>query len=252
MLLALAAGIALYALSVSLRSGPASRPYEAVVMPTLPPLPAPQRLPAGEGFALRAVTATAERTQPSARAVTIELHAVPREHLGSEAGVATFQAETGADFVWTPLQTAEPTTDGGLRIRSTALATGDLMVTLATDRRYARHGYLVRQRIPADSLTTPTQLTVAAELVELLLPAGTDHAGPLQLRRIEDPQWLPMHDASTGVRLATGARKKLLLGAGAYELAAPLAGVPPQTFTVPAAGPVTIRKDLAEARAGRP
>ena len=187
--------------------------------------------------------------------MTVDLHAPPLAFLGAEAGVATFQAETGADFVWTPLQGATPIANGGLRIQSAALATGDLMVTLATHRRYARHGYIVRLRVPAATLTAksePVQLTVVAEMVELLLPTGSEQAGPLQLRRTEDPQWLPMQQASTGLVLTTGVQTKVLLGAGTYELASPLAGAKAQSFVVPGSEAVIVRKDLAQARAGRP
>lgn len=224
-------------------------------MPSLPSLAAPDRLPTGGDLAPRPLASGRGRPSPRSQVVTVDLHAPPLAFLGAEAGVATFQAETGADFVWTPLQGATPIANGGLRIQSAALATGDLMVTLATHRRYARHGYIVRLRVPAATLTAksePVQLTVVAEMVELLLPTGSEQAGPLQLRRTEDPQWLPMQQASTGLVLTTGVQTKVLLGAGTYELASPLAGAKAQSFVVPGSEAVIVRKDLAQARAGRP
>ena len=92
----------------------------------------------------------------------------------------------------------------------------------------------------------------AVTAVRLQLPPTARRAGPLQLARVDDPHWLPMHCGANGITLIGDSPQDLLLGAGQYELCDPLAPLRRQRFEVPARDPVVLIDSLAVLRAGRP
>jgi hypothetical protein len=253
LLLALAAGTALYAGMVGLRTRVPDHPFEAVTPVATGQLPRPERLPASPEFARTAVEASQASGERRPEFLAVELVVTGASLLGSEAGLASFLLHDGSDFRWTPLDRCERTADGFL-LRVPVIAAGDRVVVLAQTERFAQHAHLARTTIPAQQIgtATPARLQVALAEVELQLPANVASAGPLQLRRSDDPRWLPMHDASSGVFLRRGTITKVLLGAGRYELGAPLSATAPLAFDVPATGPITIPSELAAVRAGRP
>lgn len=154
--------------------------------------------------------------------------------------------------MWTPFpRDAAPSSVRKLVVH--VQADQDVAVTLASEARFAKHGYVCRTDVPVARLTSaqPLQVALTTFKVELLLPPEQEFAGPLQLGRIADPDWLPMRD-SAGLVLRRGTRTELVLGAGDYQLSAPLTKLPAQRFTVPTNGAVVITNELATARAGRP
>lgn len=263
LLLALAAGTALYAGMVGLRQRVPDRPFDPVAEVTIPPQPAPERLPQGappERTAIEAsqspgrqgaVESSAARSRPEI--LVVEFEVVGASLLGDEAGCASYLAHDGSDYRWTPLQNCERT-DDRFRLSVPVIAAGDRIVALAQRESHALHAPLARTTIQAELVgaATPPRLSVILAEVELQLPENVASAGPLQLRRGDDPSWLPMGEASSGVFLRRGTVTKVLLGAGRYELGAPLSTTSPFVFEVPAAGSVTIPIELAAVRAGRP
>ncbi|MBL9076870.1 MAG: hypothetical protein JNL08_05170 [Planctomycetes bacterium] len=191
--------------------------------------------------------------EPVPAELTIRLPAGAVEPAGAEAGIATYDASTSADFTWTPLAGAA-VVDGSVAVTVRTHARGALLVALAAAPAWARHGYLVRTRIdvPADATTYAVELPVATAAVQLTLPAGATHAGPLRLVRCDDPQWLPTLHAATGLVLERDRPTTLVLGAGSYELVDPIDAARRQRFEVPAAAAVELSPTLAAARADRP
>lgn len=253
MLLALAAGTTFYAGMVGLRTRVPDHPFEAVVPVAIGHLPTPERLPTNPEFARTAVEASQASGERRPGFLAVELQVSGAALLGAEAGCASFLAHDGSEFRWTPLDRCERTADGFV-LRVPVYATGDRVVVLAPSERLAQHSHLARTTIPASEVAaaTPHRFAVALAMVELQLPANAASAGPLQLRRRDDPRWLPMLDASSGLFLRRGTTTRVLLGAGRYELSAPLSATAATVFDVPAAGPITIPSELAAVRAGRP
>lgn len=239
---------------VGMRNSPAAQPLAEVVLPQLQRLPEPERLAPSPEFRNRA----ANPGQPPAKAkvssttleVTVEGEGLAL--LGPDAGVATFQCHNGADFVWTPFpRDAAPTAVRKLVVQ--VQTDQDVAVTVSSEARFAKHGYVCRTDVPVARLSSgqPLQVALTTFKVELLLPPEQSFAGPLQIGRIADPDWMLMRE-SAGIVLRRGSRSELVLGAGDYQLSAPLTKLPAQRFTVPSSGPIVITNELATARAGRP
>lgn len=224
----------------------------------VPPLPAPPTaLPAPTRLAPRvdhvaAVPASARRPLVVAATLQVRVAGVPsafRERLG----VATFGRFGGGNFQWTPLTTA--TADGADLLLEAAVPVGtEIQVTLAASREQARHDYLAKTSVAAlDGQSTARTLLradfreVAFELPES--PAATISRGPWRLSRTDDPQWLPLQLASTGLFLQGDAATRLLLGAGAYRLEDPLEPERNLEFVVPDVDRVVLTATLAEPRA---
>jgi hypothetical protein len=170
------------------------------------------------------------------------------------AGLAVFDAGTGGDFRWTPLP-ATWGAGGAGELTTEARRGAEVWVTVAADRSFARHGYLVRQRhrvASAASGGAPVRLDASASEVRLLLPPDRRQVGPLRLRRCDDPQWLPMAQGSTGLLVTDRSNTTLLLGPGDYEISDPLWTTPGQRFGMPATRELRITAALAPARVGRP
>ncbi|HEX6813723.1 MAG TPA: hypothetical protein VF384_19035 [Planctomycetota bacterium] len=253
----IAVGLAIAAWSVSLAFNrePVRELSTLTPVEDLPRPPAPERLPPGPEQKRSAAAADAQWQTSAPVELAIRVRNVPRALLGETTGVATFLAETGADFVWLPLAEATAAPDGSLIATSKARAGDKIVVTLATSRAFARHGYLARAIAdvangPAGS-NAEIPLDVAATTVRLQLPPTARRAGPLQLTRVDDPHWLPM-TGSNGVSLAGEAPLELLLGAGQYELSDPFAPARSQRFEAPASQPVVLSESLTVLRAGRP
>lgn len=253
-LIAIGLAIAAWSALLALGQGPwRTAPPRAIE--DLPRPAAPQRLPAG--FAVNRGAAAADAVwQPGAPIdVVIRLRNVPRTLPGTETGLAV-TTETGADFAWIPLAETTAAPDGSL-IATSKLHAGDkLVVTLACSRAFARHGYLARSvaqvsRGPAGALAEiPFDLDVTT--VRLQLPPAARRAGPLQLRRVDDPQWLPLHCCGNGITLVGDSPLDLLLGAGQYDLSDPLDPTRRQRFVAPSKDPIVVNDSLAVLRAGRP
>lgn len=231
-----------------MRTVPASPPT-ALQVPK-----APERLPASPEFARRAEPATAARERAPAPTIAIRVRALAKEQRTPAMGVATFDATTGAGFVWTPLADASEA-DGDLLIRTAANGTGERCATLATAREFARHGYLARSRfvLPAGAgSAVDVVLDATMGTARFELPRGSVRAGPLRLVRTDDPHWLPMENGATGVSLTAPDPTTLLLGAGVYELQDPIAPESRQRFEVPAKDPIVLSASLTLVRADRP
>ncbi|MBX3462069.1 MAG: hypothetical protein KF830_02785 [Planctomycetes bacterium] len=199
--------------------------------------------------------ATARRRRTHAE-FTVRLHGFALEALGPAAGIATYDAHTGADFAWTPLSAGMPLDDDAWSLPSATLVRGDLVVALASAPGLARHGYVARTIVAGDRGAAGQALVVdlrgGITTVRFELPASAQRAGPLRLVRCDDPQWLPTFHAATGIELQAGQPTALALGAGDYELIDPIAPERRQRFQVPASGPVVLSPTLAGARGNRP
>ena len=169
-------------------------------------------------------------------------------------GIATFDATSGAEFTWTPLS-AGTAQNGDLLVEVTMFGKGERCVTLATERVFARHGYLVRTSFriaPPGGADPEVTLDAAVSAVRFELPPKSRRAGPLRIARLDDSQWLPMDLGTTGLSLTAEGPVTQLLGAGAYELRDPIAPDRVQRFDVPAPGPVVIDPTLTVVTADRP
>jgi hypothetical protein len=239
---------------IGMRNSPAAQPLAEVVLPRPQQLPEPERLAPSPEFRNRAASPGQRPAKAKASSTTLEI-TVDGDGLallGPDAGIATFQRQNGADFVWTPFPPdAAPTAMRKLVVQ--VQADQDVAVTVASEARFAKHGYVCRTDVPVASLSSGQALQVALTMfkVELQLPPEQSFAGPLQIGRIADPDWMLMRE-SAGLVLRRGTRSELVLGAGDYELSAPLTKLPGQRFTVPSSGPIVITNELATARAGRP
>lgn len=201
-----------------------------------------------------ATPATAERPAPIASSVVIHLHSLPAASRTATMGVATFDATNGSGFVWTPLTAANEQADGSLLLRATVHDTSEQSVTFATDRAFARHGYLARSRFVPDrrSGEVAVSLDATTNLIRFELPPTATRAGPLRIVRLDDPTWMPMEHGTTGLSVTSSGPTTVLFGAGEYELQDPLVPERTQRFVVPASGPVVLSPSLTVARAGRP
>ena len=185
--------------------------------------------------------------------MTIRVRGLPPALRNDPSGVATFDADSGADFVWTPIAGATQASDGSLLLHSTSHSAGLLSVTLASSRAFARHGYLVRTtaRVPPSG-GGEMLLDVKVANVRFEVPPGSRRAGPLRLSRLDDPHWMPMQHGTTGLILTRDAPVTVLLGAGQYELRDPIAPERRQHLEVPGSEVVVITAELATGQAGRP
>jgi len=252
-LIAVGLAIAGWTALLALGRGPVhTAPPRAIA--DLPRPPAPERLPGGFDVRREASAADAIWQDGAPVDVAIRVRNLPKELLGAETGLAVM-AETGADFDWVPLAETTAAPDGALIATSKSHAGDKLSVTLATSRAFARHGYLARsiarvKREPAGAIAEiPFDVDVAT--VRLQLPPTARRAGPLQLRRVDDPQWLPIHCAPNGITLVGDSPQDLLLGAGQYELSDPLDQAHRQRFEAPSRDPIVLIESLAVLRAGR-
>lgn len=237
-----------------MRNSPATQPFAEVTLPTPQALPKPRPLAPSPEFRSRAANPgqAPQKSKPTTMTIAITVDGDGLQLLGPDAGVATFHCENGADFVWTPFpRDAGPTASRRLVVE--VRTDKDLAVTLASEARFGKHGFVCRTDVPAARLASgqPLEVPLTTYKVELQLPAENTIAGPLQLTRVADPDWLLMRE-SAGLVLRRGSRTELVLGAGDYQLSAPLTNLPAQRFQVPTEGPVVITNALAAARAGRP
>ncbi|HEX5051556.1 MAG TPA: hypothetical protein VFZ65_07290 [Planctomycetota bacterium] len=220
-------------------------------LPTIADLtapPAPARLDSAPELQRSTTPAAVSRAQSGAIPIVVHVSDLPPSLRNESAGVATFAADTGADFVWTPLASATEAADGSLGLTSWAQGTGETVVTLATSRTTARHAYLARTTIrPGQrSSSNPADVDLRATIsnVRFVLPEGADRAGPFRLVRVDDAQWLPMHHTATGITILAKEPQSVLLGAGSYELCDPLADDRRQRFDVPRSEPVLVKASM--------
>lgn len=203
-----------------------------------------------------ATPATVTRAVQTNIVVPVRVHGVAAAWRTPGMGIAVFAADTGADFVWQPLPSQETAVDGALLVDCQTAATGDVVVTLATERRFARHGYLARLQV-RPSLASADRcrpIDLDAHATEVTLEGGPGDAtiGPLQLVRIDDPQWLPPLPSATGLAFDRGTRHTLVLGAGDYELRDALTADRAQRFTAPSSQPIKLNASWATSRGDRP
>lgn len=216
---------------------------------------APEHLPPAAEFSRHAAPAAVARAATPNLVVPVLVRGVDPAWRTPDMGVALFAAETGADFVWQPLAGAAPAADGSLLVECTTGAMGDVVVTLASERRFARHGYLAKLQtrpvVASRDRSQPMELAVRAAAVTFAAPELPYHVGPLRLARRDDPDWLPPLPTATGLAFDGATRHTLLLGAGDYELRDPLSDRA-QQFSTPATTNVAINGIWAAARADRP
>lgn len=244
-------GVAGYSFLLTLRRGPLRsvepRPPAAVAATRIAPL----RLVPDPELRQRALPASVAMNPREPSRFAIALRNLPPTIDRKVAGIALCAADTGAEFTWTPL--AELGADG---ILSTATPiVGSVAITLARSRAQARHGYLQRavhtfplsrgpvQPVPFDCTTHAVQLVLADPL---------HAAGPLSLRRANDPQWTASDAAPTGVLLRGKVAVEVVLGSGDYELVDAVDPTRRQPFTVPAHGPVPVTGAVSRPAVDRP
>jgi hypothetical protein len=242
--------IAAWSACVALRRGPSRTTKAPPVIGELQRPEAPARLPTSPAFA-RPADASATTAGAATTPVEIRVRNLPEALRTGSSGVATFVASTGAGFTWMPLAEATSAADGDLVVHARVHTGEQCIVTLATARAFAQHGYLARTQLGGGAEATgEVALDVAVSTIRFELPANARRAGPFRLVRVDDPQWLPMHHGSTGISLAQGA-VSVLLGAGQYELCDPIAPGTRQRFDVPAPGPIVLSDSLSGVRADR-
>jgi hypothetical protein len=253
LLLAAAVGLLGYVGLLALRRAGTTTAAVPLTLPELLPPPAPKRLPPDPGFDQQTFAASASREPAMGRRLRITLRGVPAELRTPAAGVASFQASSGSDFVWSPLATA---TGGNevIELLTTVRGSGDVVVTLAAARPFARHGYLLRQQVAAngDGAELRVDLTLTTARVRLRLLDPDIASLPLRLVRRDDPQWLPMELGGGSIVVPRGGELTLLLGAGDYELRDPLAPSRAVALQVPGSSEVDVSAALATERGDRP
>jgi hypothetical protein len=222
-------------------------------LPVLTEPPRPERLPPAPEFGSAAVPAAAQRPRARPVDVSIRVRGLTADLAKTSAGVAVFDAETGAGFAWAPLADAARADDGSLVLRARTTAIHDICVTAASAREFARHGYFAKTSLAASAASSrEVELSVATARVRFLLPDGAERAGPLRLRRLDDPRWMPIESGGTGLTIAPGEESSILLGAGTYEVADPIDDTRSQRFEVPGEPDVTLDAALTTARVDRP
>ncbi len=135
----------------------------------------PSRLPPAPEFAREAVPAVARRTHAATQLV-VRLTGIVDALRANGFGVATYDAQTGADFAWTPIEAAVADADGTITLSASTHVRGELMVSFAAAPAFARHGYLARVTVAADQAPAATVLHVDLPVVigevRFALPAG--------------------------------------------------------------------------------
>ena len=224
-----------------------------------PPVPDARRLPTPErlspqlrtstGFVPAAVALGTDTTS----IVAVTVRGTLDEAHRATAGVAIFAQQTGAKFTWVPLASTTPAADGSLSFDMPTTVVGELVVTLATERDFARHGYLARRivLVGRNAPRAEALFDAVATPVHFTLPAALQQKTPLRVVRIDDAEWLPMHLGSSGLVL-TAETSTFVFGAGSYELQDPIDPAARQSFVVPTSDPVAISATLSRPRAGRP
>lgn len=225
---------------------PASGPYAATAVA---PLALPTRLPTNPDFGRVALAANDRRPGISVP-VTVRVHGVPAGWNTASAGVALFPSDGSRGLVWLPLATAAQQA-GSLVLQYELARGGEVVATLAAARAYALHSYLARCITQVEDATT-IDIDATAQHTGFKLSAGGKHLGPFRITRTDDPHWLPMDVATTGLTLASDAPIWLWLGRGSYELCDPLQPDRRQPFAVPASAVIELSADLAAARVDRP
>ena len=244
-------GIAGYSFVLTLQRGP--------LRSVAPPPPtaaaatrdAPQRLAPDPELRQRALPASVAMNPREPSRLAIALRNLPATLDRNVAGIALCAADTGAEFAWTPL--ADLGADGILSA-STPIV-GSVTITLARSRAQARHGYLQRavHTFPLSrGAVPPVPFDCATETVQFVLADPQHTAGPLRLRRANDPQWTGSDAAPTGLVLQGKTTVAVLLGAGDYELVDAVDATRRQPFTVPSQGPVAVTAAVSRPAVDRP
>lgn len=254
LLAAVAIGSGAYGLVLAIGRDPVPQVEERVAMPAIrrPDPPAP--LPSAPEFRRRARSADVA-VPPEQVELQVVVPPLPAWLGEQPAGVAIYRADTGAEFQWLPLATAEHNAAGAAVVRAHAKRNQRLSITLAAAPGYARHGYLERREasVPPDAHEPMRiQFDAAIAVVRLDLPADAERAGPLRLQRCDDPEWLPMLHDRPGLTLQRGTTTTLLLGRGAYRLCDALDPLRCQQFEVSGDTAVVLSPDLLRARGDRP
>lgn len=244
-------GVAGYSFVLTLRRGPLRSVEPPPAVAAAATIGAPERLAPDPELRQRALPASVAMDPREPSRIAIAVRNLPAGLDRRVAGIALCAADTGAEFAWTPL--AELGADGILNA-STPIV-GSVAITLARSRAHARHGYLQRavHTFPLSrGPVQPVPFDCAIETVQLVLAVPQHTAGPLCLRRTDDPQWTASDAAPTGLVLQGKAAVEILLGAGDYELVDAVAASRRQTFTVPTRGPVTVTAAVSRPAIDRP
>lgn len=251
----MALGTVLYALILAIGRDPLPGARDRYAPAQIEQPKAPERLPVVADIGTSRLGSVDDEIRDRVT-IPIQIHGTPDLATDKDAGVATFHTLTGGEFRWFPLTEALRGQDQSLLVTADAQLGTRLTVTLASKREHARHGYIARQIVDVTSQDGRQTAFVALEgtvhEVQFNLPRNVESAGPLRLQRVDDAQWLPMRHDTSGLTLRNGKVTRLQLGAGTYELQAPLRPDQSQQFTVPETTVVDVSSSLAPARDGRP
>lgn len=254
LLATVAIGAGAYGLVLAIGRDPLPRAEQRLMLPELRPPDAPARLPAAPEFQRRARPANVAMTAERAAVEVLVPEPLPLVDAHA-AGVAIYRADTGAEFQWLPLASAERDATGAVVVRAMARRGQRLLISLAVAPGQARHGYLERREVsvPIDG-EQPLRIRLDAVIaaVRFDLPTDAERAGPLRLQRIDDPEWLPMLLDSPCLTLRRGTTSTLHLGRGAYRLCDALDPLRCQRFDVTSDTAVVVSPDLIRTRADRP
>ncbi len=179
----------------------------------------PTRLGTGPDFGGVALAA-AEKSGAARIAVTVRVHGLPAAWRTPDAGIAIAPVDGSDSPQWLPLAAASAD-DDALALACTLARAGDVTIALASNAECAAHGYLVRKTV-AVRAAGPVEFDGSASQVHFRLPAGSQHSCPVRIVRGDDPAWLPMHVAPSGLLVARETATAVWLGHGSYELCDPL------------------------------
>ncbi|MCA8974198.1 MAG: hypothetical protein KDC98_05720 [Planctomycetes bacterium] len=199
--------------------------------------------------ATEVVIAAATDHRPHARDTIHTLRLSGATSLAPGAGIATFDAATGSGLTWHPIEAGSPEADGIVSFW-VALPACAATVTLAARREDARHRYLQRRDLPSRGNREGVTELVAETTPVHFVTTDTVSPDPLQLIRVDDPEWQPPASVAAGLYITSDDRG-MTLGPGAYELVDPIDASLRQRFEVPCSQPIMVAPPLARPRAGQ-
>jgi hypothetical protein len=215
LLLATAIAAGGYALLLAMRRPPLpmAEPSEPAPRPAAPS--APERL----GRRPQVTPASAELVQDIVRPrrmLRIDVQHVPADCPGT-AGVAAFEADTGALIDWLPILEADRTA-GRARFEVSVPATA-IWLCLAADLELAHYGY--QQRVRCGEKDGEATMDAALHAVTLVVRFGerpAPFAAVLRLEREDDPHWHLPSEMGASESTDAGGRVHWTLPAGKYRV----------------------------------
>lgn len=249
-----ALGTALYSLVLAVGRDPLPT-LSTTTPPRLLPPPSPQRLEPVPETAASSKFVDDDRTAARTVAVPVRITLQPGQLLPQDAGVATFDSDTGAEFRWFPVSEMRGGDESHLTVSAAGSLDRNLTVTFAANLMQARHGYWsrkdVRLEAAPDGRAPTVELSGRVTQVALELPPECARIGPLRLGRADDPQWVVMGHDRIGLTIARDEPLSVSLGDGVYELSDPLTSQHTQRFSVPETTHLTVDVRLQRAATDR-